>query len=104
PMMQRMSTNQRWQHLILLSSFIILVLTGFALKFPDSWFAQMLGMGEHVRSVVHRIAGVVLIAIGFYHVFYIAIADEGRRLLRDIAPAPKDFSDAFQALRYYLGL
>jgi len=104
PMMQRMSTNQRWQHLVLLTSFIVLVLTGFALKFPDSWFADLLAMGEHVRSVVHRIAGVVLIAAGFYHVFYIAIANEGRRLLRDLAPAPKDLTDVFQAMRYYLGL
>ena len=104
PMMQRMSTNQRWQHLILLTSFIILVVTGFALKFPDSWFADLLGMGEHVRSTVHRMAGVILIAAGFYHVFYIAIADEGRRLLRDIAPTPKDLTDVMQAMRYYLGL
>ena len=71
PMMKRMTTNQRWQHLILLSSFIILVITGFALKFPDSWFAEILGMGEHVRSIIHRIAGVVLIGAGFYHVFYL---------------------------------
>jgi cytochrome b subunit of formate dehydrogenase len=104
PMMQRMSTNQRWQHLILLSSFIILVVTGFALKFPDSWFAEILGMGEHVRSIVHRIAGVVLIAAGFYHVFYLAIAREGRRLLFDIAPRPKDGKDALGAMLYYLGL
>ena len=104
PMMQRMSTNQRWQHLILLTSFIILVVTGFALKFPDSWFADLLGMGERVRSTVHRMAGVILIAAGFYHVFYIAIADEGRRLLRDIAPTPKDLTDVMQAMRYYLGL
>ena len=89
PMMLRMTTNQRWQHLVLLTSFIILVITGFALKFPDSWFAEVLGMGESVRSIVHRIAGVVLIAAGFYHVFYIAIAREGRRMLRDIAPRPK---------------
>jgi len=104
PMMQRMSTNQRWQHLVLLTSFIILVLTGFALKYPNSWFADLLGMSEHVRSMVHRIAGVVLIAAGFYHVFYVAIANEGRRLLRDIAPAPKDLTDIFQAMRYYVGL
>jgi cytochrome b subunit of formate dehydrogenase len=104
PMMQRMSVNQRWQHLILLTSFIVLVLTGFALKFPDSWFAELLAMGEHLRSIVHRVAGVVLIAAGFYHVFYLAIADEGRRLLRDLAPAPKDLTDVFQALRYHLGL
>ena len=104
PMMQRMSVNQRWQHLVLLTSFIILVLTGFALKFPSSWFAELLAMGEHVRSVVHRIAGVVLILVGFYHVFYLAIANEGRRMLRDTTPVPKDLKDAFQTMRYYLGL
>ncbi|WP_109488316.1 cytochrome b/b6 domain-containing protein [Occallatibacter savannae] len=104
PMMQRMSTNQRWQHLVLLTSFIILVVTGFALKFPDSWFADLLGMSEHVRSIVHRVAGVVLIAAGFYHVFYIAIANEGRRLLYDITPGSRDLMDVFQAMRYHLGL
>ncbi len=104
PMMQRMSTNQRWQHLILLTSFIVLVITGFALKFPDSWFAETLGMGEHVRSIVHRIAGVVLILAGFYHVFYVSIAREGRRLIRDLAPGPKDLTDVYQAMTYYLGL
>jgi hypothetical protein len=34
PMMTRMTVNQRWQHLVLLGSFIVLVITGFALKFP----------------------------------------------------------------------
>jgi cytochrome b subunit of formate dehydrogenase len=104
PMMQRMTTNQRWQHLILLTSFIILVITGFALKFPDSWFAELLGMGEHLRSIVHRVAGVVLIAAGFYHVFYVAIAHEGRRLIRDIFPNLTDAKNACQAMMYYLGL
>jgi cytochrome b subunit of formate dehydrogenase len=104
PMMQRMSVNQRWQHLVLLTSFIVLVITGFALKFPDSWFADLLGMGEHLRSHVHRIAGVVLILAGFYHVFYVSIALEGRRLIRDLAPRPKDLTDVFQAMMYYLGL
>jgi cytochrome b subunit of formate dehydrogenase len=104
PMMQRMSTNQRWQHLILLTSFIILVITGFALKFPESWFADLLGIGETVRSLVHRVAGLVLIAAGFYHVFYLAIANEGRRLVRDILPATKDLTDVCQAMTFYLGL
>jgi len=104
PMMVRMTANQRWQHLILLASFIILVITGFALKFPDSWFAHLLGMGEKVRSITHRVAGVVLIGAGIYHVFYLAAAREGRRLLRDLAPAPKDAFDVWAAMRYYLGL
>jgi cytochrome b subunit of formate dehydrogenase len=104
PMMTRMTTHQRWQHLILLMSFIILVITGFALKFPDSWYAELLGMGEHLRSVVHRIAGVVLIAAGIYHVFYLAATIEGRRLLRDLRPGPKDAFDVWTTMLYYLGL
>ena len=104
PFMTRMTVNQRWQHLILLSSFIVLVITGFALKFPDTWFAHTLGMGENLRGIIHRIAGVILIGAGIYHVFYLAIAREGRRLLRDIAPRPRDAFDAWATMRYYLGL
>ncbi len=104
PFMTRMTVNQRWQHLVLLSSFIVLVITGFALKFPDAWFAHTMGMGENLRGIIHRIAGVILIGAGIYHVLYLAVAREGRRLLRDIAPAPKDAFDAWATMRYYLGL
>ena len=103
PMMVRMTTNQRWQHLVLLLSFIILVITGFALKFPDSWFAELLGMSEHIRSIVHRVAGVVLIGAGIYHIFYLAAAREGRRLIRDLTPRPHDAFDAWSTMAYYLG-
>jgi cytochrome b subunit of formate dehydrogenase len=104
PMMFRMSASQRWQHLVLLVSFIILVITGFALKFPNSWLAEALAMGEKLRSVIHRAAGVILIAAGIYHIFYLAMAKEGRRLIRDFAPRPKDAFDAIGTMRYYLGL
>jgi cytochrome b subunit of formate dehydrogenase len=103
PMMVRMTSHQRWQHLILLTSFIILVITGFALKFPDSWFAEVLSMSEKWRSIIHRVAGVVLVGAGIYHVFYLVAAKEGRRLIRDIAPAPKDCFDAIGTMSYYLG-
>jgi cytochrome b subunit of formate dehydrogenase len=104
PFMVRMTVNQRWQHLILLTSFIVLVITGFALKFPESWFAHVFGMGEHWRGIIHRVAGVVLIGAGIYHIFYLAKAREGRRLLRDLAPRPKDAFDALYTMMYYLGL
>jgi cytochrome b subunit of formate dehydrogenase len=104
PSMTRMTTNQRWQHLILLTSFIVLVITGFALKFPNSWFAEALGMGERLRSITHRVAGVALIAAGIYHIFYLAMTREGRRLIWDFAPRPKDAFDAWATMRYYLGL
>jgi cytochrome b subunit of formate dehydrogenase len=80
------------------------VITGFALKFPDSWFAAVLGMGENFRGVIHRIAGVILIGAGVYHVFYLAMTREGRRLIWDFAPRPKDVFDAWATMRYYLGL
>ncbi len=104
PSLTRMSTQQRWQHLILLTSFIVLVITGFALKYPNSWIAEVLGNGEKLRGLVHRIAGVILIAAGIYHLFYVVITREGRRLIRDLAPRPQDAFDAMGTMRYYLGL
>jgi len=104
PYMVRMTVNQRWQHLVLLTSFIVLVITGFALKFPYSGLAEALAMGEKLRSIVHRVAGVILIGAGIYHVFYLAMTAEGRRLICAFAPGPKDVFDAWATMRYYLGL
>jgi len=100
----RMSRNQRFQHMLLFISFLVLVLTGFALKFPDSWFAALLGMSERVRGITHRVAAVVLIGVGTYHLFYIIFSRAGRRLIKDFLPIPKDATDVWRTLRYYLGL
>jgi cytochrome b subunit of formate dehydrogenase len=99
----RMSNNQRWQHITLLASFIALVLTGYALKYPDSWFAAFLGLNEKVRGIVHRVSAVVLISAGVYHFFYALLTKDGRRLLQDFAPKPKDVRDVWGTMRYYLG-
>ena len=66
----RMTLGQRIQHLTLLISFFTLVLTGFALRYPSSWLATMF-VNELVRSYIHRIAGVVLIAVSLFHVWYV---------------------------------
>ncbi|HWR35344.1 MAG TPA: cytochrome b/b6 domain-containing protein [Clostridia bacterium] len=99
----RMTRNQRMQHLALLTSFITLVLTGFALKYPTSWLGLAFG-NETVRSVIHRVAGVVLIVAGLYHVFYMFAVKEGRSLVRDFLPTWKDVLDARDAFFYYLGI
>jgi len=100
----RMTTNQRWQHLLLLTSFFVLVFTGFALKYPDTWFAQVFGMGEKLRGIIHRIAGVVLIGTSVYHVIYAVMTREGRKLVKDLAPMPYDLTDVLATMLYYLGL
>jgi cytochrome b subunit of formate dehydrogenase len=99
----RMSLNQRIQHLVLFASFFLLVATGFALKYPDSWLAVVIAMNERVRGIVHRIAGVVLIGTGLYHIGYVAFTRDGRTLLLDFLPAPRDASDVWDTLRFYLG-
>jgi len=100
----RLTRNQRWQHGLLMLTFTVLVVTGFALKYPDSWFAGVFGMGERLRSIVHRVAGVALIVLCMYHIVYAAVTREGRRWIGAIAPAPKDAFDAWGTMRYYLGL
>lgn len=98
----RMSPKQRAQHLTLLISFFTLVLTGFALKYPNSWLAVMF-INESVRSVIHRLAGVVLIIVSLYHLYYVSTDPDGRQLLRDMLPDWKDVTDVRDAMRYYLG-
>ncbi len=100
----RMPRRYRWQHAALFTSFMVLVLTGFALKFPDSWFAVMLAMGEHLRRVLHRIAAVVLIGVSIYHLFDIALTRDGRKLAHDLFPTLDDVRTAWQNVCYYLGL
>jgi formate dehydrogenase gamma subunit len=100
----RMSTAQRWQHFLLAASFIVLAVTGFALKFPDSWLAKCLGSNEPFRRWTHRIAGILLLAVGAYHVIYILATRDGRRLVRDLFPVKKDLADIWGAVCYLAGL
>jgi formate dehydrogenase gamma subunit len=100
----RMSLGQRWQHALLAISFIVLALTGFALKFPDSWLARAMGSSEPFRRWTHRISGVVLLLVGAYHLIYILMAKEGRRLVADLFPVKKDLADMIAAVRYLTGL
>src|SRR5262249_43068221 len=78
-------------------------LTGFALKFPDSWIAKAMGSNEVLRSWSHRLAGVVLLGVGAYHLFYLAARREGRQLVKDLLPVKKDLQDLSGNARYLLG-
>jgi hypothetical protein len=66
----RMSIAERWQHGMLAVSFLVLVYTGFALKFPDTWlFAWFVALekGHAIRSWVHRCAAVVMVLACLWH-------------------------------------
>lgn len=100
----RLTVNQRLQHWLLLTSFIALVLSGFALQYPDSVLAWMLGNSEALRRIIHRVAAVVMLVVGVYHVAYLAFSKEGRRWLKDMLPRIKDVRDLLGNFAYYLGV
>jgi len=98
----RMDLVQRWQHLLLALCFFVLAVTGFALKFPDSWLAHLLGSDEPFRRLSHRVAGAAMLLLGVYHVIYVATSKEGRRLLNDLLPRARDFRDLRDNLGHFL--
>jgi cytochrome b subunit of formate dehydrogenase len=98
----RMTLNQRIQHWVLLVSFAVLVITGFALISPFSNVADLIGLSDPIRRTVHRIAGVTLIAAGVYHIFYVVLSKSGREAARALLPTAKDMRDLWQTMRYHL--
>lgn len=102
----RLTLNERLQHVLLLVSFVVLVVTGFALKFPESFWAAPIVAWEKnypLRGLIHRIAAVVMTGASVYHVIYIAFTREGRRSLRGMLPKLRDMRDAIETIGYNLG-
>ena len=99
----RMNFSQRVQHALLAGSFIVLAISGFALKFPNSWLALLLGSNELTRRWIHRVAGVSLLAVGAWHILYVMLTRDGRRLLHDLSPGKKDAQDLAGSARYLTG-
>jgi cytochrome b subunit of formate dehydrogenase len=100
----RMNVNERVQHVFLMASFIVLVISGFALAYPESPFAWVLGSDETIRRIVHRTAAVIMLTLGAYHIAYMAGTKQGRQGLKDFWLRFKDAKDLFGNLRYYAGL
>lgn len=103
----RMTRNERIQHFFLLSSFIVLVITGFWLKFPEAWWVKWIVfiIGENAfeaRGIIHRVASIVLIIVSVYHLFYISFTQSGRKLVKDFFPAKKDITDFKDSMLYLL--
>ena len=100
----RLTRRQRVQHWLLLTSFIVLVVTGFALVYPGAWDYYLFLEAEGTRRWVHRLAALVMLGVSAYHVVYLAATREGRSWLADMMPKWKDATDLWQSLLYYAGL
>ncbi|MEI8204567.1 MAG: cytochrome c3 family protein [Bacteroidota bacterium] len=103
----RFTKNELIQHTLLLSSFIILAMTGFQLKFPESAYGKLLyslGFNEVVRQWVHRISALLMIVLSVYHVVYLLFTIRGRDVLKGLFPRYSDVTQMKDTMLYYLHL
>ncbi len=104
---ERLTLNERIQHFVLLSTFTILVISGFALKFPETWWARPLvwiERGYAIRAWTHRITGVLLTLGAMYHLAYTFGTRRGWSQLRAKLPGFRDVKEAWWMMAFNLGL
>lgn len=98
---------QRIDHIMLLTSFTVLSITGLPQMFSIHPWATwaILGMGgiETVR-IIHRMAATLLMLGAIYHGGLITYKVFVRRVRMTMLPGWQDVVDAFQAFSYNLGL
>jgi cytochrome b subunit of formate dehydrogenase len=104
----RMTLSERLQHGAILVSFVVLVVTGFMLRFPETWWVQAIhGLSDRVfelRSLIHRIAAVLMVSASVFHLYHVSFTRRGRELIRDLLPRLQDGRDAVAVMKYNLGL
>jgi cytochrome b subunit of formate dehydrogenase len=106
PQIQRMDRNAVLQHTLLMVSFIVLVMTGFALRYssvPFFSFAFGWDGGFSARGLIHRIAACVFLFSVIWHTVYL-FTGPGRGFLRAMAPGLWDLRQVMHAFSFNLGL
>jgi cytochrome b subunit of formate dehydrogenase len=102
-----MPLAQRAQHWVLILTFSLLVLTGLPMFFdPSPLLKSVLSRGDlfHLRGILHRAAGVGLMALCFYHLLYILLSSRGNRDFKALLPGLRDARDAAGTLAWQSGL
>ena len=102
----RMNLWFRIAHWGVMLSFPTLVFSGFALKYPESWWAELFlvfGKSDALRGNLHRVAAVVLLGSTIYHAIHLAVNRRDRAFLWAMLPKWKDARDLFDVVMYNLG-
>jgi formate dehydrogenase gamma subunit len=104
----RMTLNERIQHFILAISFLLLVVTGFMLSYPNAWWVSHIrDLSSHAfdfRSLIHRISAVIMVMVSLYHIYYVLFTTRGRELIKDLLPRYKDIRDAINIAKFNIGI
>ena len=102
----RFSGLQRFEHIAVMSLFVVLAITGFPQKFFDHHWAQVLiGWlgGVDTARWFHRASGILFGLLLAAHVVRLVVEVALGRTSVSMIPTRQDYADAVQTLRYYFG-
>lgn len=106
PPTERMSLGFRIAHALLAGSFIVLAYTGFALKYPESWWASALLHWEDsfgLRGGIHRAAAIVMLAAVGVHVVHLLLDRRARRAIGSMWPGRHDWVELKERVAWLVG-
>lgn len=103
----RMTAGEAAQHWVLMGSFIVLVVSGFSLRFSDAWWVDLLfgwggGEGFIIRGTIHRVAAVVFVVGAAWHAGYL-LTRRGRGWMRDMIADRSDVRHIKENALFFLG-
>jgi cytochrome b subunit of formate dehydrogenase len=100
----RLTYNERVQHVLLMVSFSLLVISGFALTF--GWKLPWISgeLNETIRAYVHRIAALAMVGWAVHHAYWAAFTKRGRGYVWGMLPRMKDAYDMVYMMAYNVGL
>lgn len=103
----RFDLSQRIEHLVFLTAFSLLAITGLAQKYAETPLGlvvlQFFGSIQGARTV-HHIAAFIMMWSSVYHVVSVMYRIYVLRTPWSMMPVVDDFKHLVQDLRYYLGL
>jgi len=103
---QRFNRNFRFQHMVMFSSVILLIVTGMPLKFPGFVLSRLVinfWGGIQNSTLVHRIGAGMLIYFMLHHLVYTILSRDGRRDFVLLLPGLQDAKDIVHNIRHFLG-
>ncbi len=94
----RFTIIERLQHWLLAVSFIVLVLSGFALAMKVRMPFVEEQNSETVRALIHRVAATLFMLLAVYHAGYLALSARGRSMARAMIPKIRTGRDVLCAI------
>jgi formate dehydrogenase subunit gamma len=104
---QRFAPGQRWEHALLILSFVVLFLTGVVQKYRgEVWSQEILSTPDRLLLIrnIHHIAAIVLTVEVLYHLGRAIYLLTRRKMSSAMFPTLQDVRDAGGMIKYLLFL